>query len=155
MCKVSISQTFYFYNPSCPSSPLHQSPRLQFISFLASLQILKSARQGILTVGSGCGEKQSHSIPPAQPLQIPPANSTVKWGAPSLAPLAWRFWCRNAEQGTFLAITMPGGLCHTFQPPSRELMEHFPLRLSDQGRVLQADQKLEQSSAKGKACCNF
>ena len=55
MCKVSISPTFSFYNPSCPSSPLHQSPSLQFISFLASQQILKSGRQGILKVGSGCG----------------------------------------------------------------------------------------------------
>ena len=55
MCKVSISRTFSFYNPSCPSSPLHQSPSLQFISFLASQQILKSGRQGILKVGSGCG----------------------------------------------------------------------------------------------------
>lgn len=55
MCKVSISRTFSFYNPSCPSSPLHQSASLQFISFLASQQILKSGRQGILKVGSGCG----------------------------------------------------------------------------------------------------
>ena len=55
MCNVSISRTFSYYNPSCPSSPLHQSASLQFISFLASQQILKSGRQGILKVGSGCG----------------------------------------------------------------------------------------------------
>lgn len=55
VCKVSIFRTFYFYSPSWPSCPLHQSLTLQFISFLASQQILKSMRQGILEVGSGCG----------------------------------------------------------------------------------------------------
>lgn len=55
VCKVSIFQTFYFYSPSRPSCPLHQSPTLQFISFLASQQILKPVRQGMLKVGSGSG----------------------------------------------------------------------------------------------------
>lgn len=55
VCKVSIFRTFYFYSPSRPSCPLHQSPTLQFISFLASQQILKPVRQGMLKVGSGSG----------------------------------------------------------------------------------------------------
>lgn len=108
MCKVNISQTSYFYNPSCPSSSLHQSPSPQFISFLASPQILKSVQQGILTVGSGCGGKLSHSIPIAQNAHTTKQHFEVK--RPESPP--------SLQSGPATFLGVPASVMRRFPDPS-------------------------------------